>query len=744
MELQRTQSNDNKNNPSAFVFVPSEPDFSFDTSLASRANKQTLSQTNNDHSRMSSVPTPTNINNSFSTASNAGGSPAALRPNPSSAMGTAAAATGAPTVHIENITSDLDATALIARICDVAGNNCSLSEAYLRTSKFAAISDPTKMRQAVEQQFNSHWGADEQRVIVNAGARAGVRVPPGTYFVAARNQRCEIRIGTGERLTTQIVAGYTDVGAVGPNDGVTPELQPLIGAHGSFIVNVPIGKYAKIWSGQNPVLLREGTHVVHDLLFRAEPDFLVDIANERISHAFINILRVPPSKLAKIVLNNTPLLVPHRKDPYCFTSTLFAFNGFDDEGASYIEHPPLHRIRVPAGSVAKVWLGARPLLLEYRDSPYSFSDASFRAEKPLFVRSDQKLITHGSISRLRPGVDGRLEKAVILSDGEISFADRFTIVDCVESQVLGFIETGIRTLIFPSEEVRESRKRQNPGAKAIETNFETVQTSDSLKLSLKLVVAIQVTTPALCLSKLRITEIERHVEGLASSDIVRAVQSTTSQQFVNAVSAAGTDRSDTFGTMSVAEKVRRELSAHLLDCGITLIRFSIEEMKIDETIAAELSRSSLIAASANAEQAVLAQQAAIARSKAEVAAMSRRVEQEQQNEILVSQSRARLEAAKLQTEALLLEAEAKTKAQEMEGKILQRYPELLQLRLAEMQFTALRQSQVSIVSESLGSSPYALGAQGLWPTSSRSAATNNNNSNNDTATGNTASSSQKK
>ena len=575
----------------------------------------------------------------------------------------------------------------------------------------------------------------DKRVIVNAGARSGERVPPGHFMVAHKNKVCEIRAGTGDRFALHLTAGYTEIGYVGPKDGIVLQTEIVIGDYGTYIVNVPQSKIAKVWSGNQPYLLGEGPHVIHDPLFKpASGGFLVDTSDQHINHGNLQILRVPVGQYARVTINTNALLLPYRVDPYVFDTPLFSFGGFESAGSPYIEHGPLHLLRVPAGMIAKCWFGSKAVILEHREEAYFFDDPLFRVEKKRgaaagggrgrgggggdatdcaadFVDAQTKHVRHGTIDRLRPGVDGDLEKAVVQHDGDIIFVDRFTTLDNPNHAVLGFLKMGIQTVVFPSKETREERRRENPKATPEEIAYEPMTTKDSLKMGMKLLVAFQVIDEHLLLRKLRLVDIIPHVENLCVSDMVRAVQHTTSGNFLNARSSRDDDDgAAAAGKESAADHivdhVKDELREHLKECGLGLVRFNIEEARVlDETIAREMAKQSLVAATANAEQAVLKQNTAIAKSRAELDAMSRRVQQEQENQIKIAAARADLEAARLRAEALVVEAEARQRASTMEAEVLTKYPALLQLRLAEHQAAALRGSNVSIIAPDFAHSP---------------------------------------
>lgn len=579
------------------------------------------------------------------------------------------------------------------------------------------------LRDAIVRDFNNNPNVQTEKareqIIVNAGARAGERVDPGCFVVAHRNRICEMRAGTGERLALQMTAGYTEIAFVGRKDGIYKQNEPLIGDFGSFVINIPQASLGKVWSGNTPYLLGEGAHVIHDPLFRVEGDartFIVDENSQSISHGNLRIVRVKVGFMAKVTVRTQALLLPYRVEPYVFDTSQFENSGFVSESEGHIAHGPLHLLRVRAGSVAKCWVGSKALLLEYRDEPYFFDDPVFRFDS--FDNAQNKIITHGSINRIRPGVNGDLERAVVQHDGEIDFVDRFTTIDNPNHAVLGFLNMGLQTCVFPSKETRLERQRDNPRATSDEINYEPMTTRDSLKMGMKLLVAFQVRDAHLVLRKLRLADIIPHVENLCVSDMVRAVQHTTSGNFLNASrqsqpnayldkvegggGAAAAAAAEETATDHVVDMVRDELRRHLTECGLELVRFNVEEAKVlDEEIAREMARQSLVAATANAEQAVIKQKTAIAQSKAELDAMARRVEQEQENRIRISAAQAELEAARLKAQAVVVQAEASARAAELEGEVLAKFPALLQLRLAELQARALSGSTVSIIAPEL-------------------------------------------
>ncbi len=573
---------------------------------------------------------------------------------------------------------------------------------------------PEERVKTIVTEFNKGISNDDRIISNDSNRPDAVRVERGIFIIAHKNKVPEILAGDGKRAVIKVTAGYTETGFVphGSLDGRHKQTEPLLGDYGKYIINVPQGQLARVWSGNTPRLLNEGSHVILDSLFRAETPMLVKRSDQVIDHGTLHIIRVPQGSLGKVLIESRPYLLPYRKDPYAFSTAFLKFDGFVLESEPYIAFGNLHLLRVPAGSVAKAWVGSKPHLLEYREEPYFFDTPQFHIDKiaggrneGLFDNAWKKQIQHGSINRLRPGVNGEVELAIVQHDGEITTIDRFTTIDNPDHAVLGFLDMGIQTFIFPSLETRQERLRENSKASLDQINFEPMTTCDSLKIGLKLLVAFQITDPLKLLKRLRMTEIVRHVESLAVSDMARAVQNSTSQNFLNASTKHQDELKE--NKMSVADRVRVELGKHLDGCGLNLVRFNVEEYKVlDEQLAREMSMQSMIAAKASAQQSVIEQTAAIARNKAEIEAMTRRLRQEQDNQILISSAKATLEAEKLRAQGTIFSGEASRKAAEKQSIVYEKYPEFLQLELIRAQAAALKSCRVSMCAESITTTPF--------------------------------------
>lgn len=143
--------------------------------------------------------------------------------------------------------------------------------------------------------------------------------------------------------------------------------------------------------------------------------------------------------------------------------------------------------------------------------------------------------------------------------------------------------------------------------------------------------------------------------------------------------------------------VKNDLSRDLSEYGIELVRLNFETPKVlDANIAKEMANQSLVTAQVNARESVLQQNFKIAQTEASQGAEVVRIKQEQDNQNVLTAARTQLEAAKLRADALVIEAEARKKVAELEGTQYASYPQLLQIKLAELQVQSLSKANMSL------------------------------------------------
>jgi regulator of protease activity HflC (stomatin/prohibitin superfamily) len=491
----------------------------------------------------------------------------------------------------------------------------------------------------------------------------GQWVTPDQYILGACNQIPELRFFDGAMKIRR--AWYMDP-TINTEILDTPGQADLIfGAYGSYVLNVPVNKLAKGWSGNTPFLYSTGPHVIHDANFRFD-----------------------------------------------------ARTGLVDQAEPYINHGSIHILRVPAGMIAKVWVGTIPYLLESREEPYVFNSALFVLDKKdantLFFSATEELIIHGSIKRVMPRT-GR--EAVSYNNGILEIIkpnekNEPTIINSSSHAVEKFINTNVQNKIFPSDEEKTRRLNNNKNISPDELNHYVYMTRDSLKIGVQLVVSFRIVESHKAVKQLGVDKILSTIENLAAVDMGKMVNRLSSQEFLNPVykkngknlskhdekskldeNASKTDgqRGEEDVQPSFWGDIREELSNELNQYGVELIRFNTETpIVFNKDIANKMAECATMTAEANAKQAIIQRQAKVQEAEATRDANTKRIEQEQINTAIISHAEAEFQAQKYKADGLLLEAQAKAKSIEIMGKAYKDHPELLELE------------KVKYVSEAMG------------------------------------------
>lgn len=197
--------------------------------------------------------------------------------------------------------------------------------------------------------------------------------------------------------------------------------EPHISVMGSHILNVPTGYLAKVFLGSSkePVLLDQGPHVIHDSTFATdgEDSYLMNKSFTYIKHGVIHLLRVLPGRIAKVWYGNQAVLLESQVEPYVVVSPLFRFDKDVDQNDPLISHGNSHRVRVPRGKLAAVWVDNTPMLLDARTQAYEFVTPYFSVAGQDWLKdTNDKLIVHGSIKRILPSTG---EVCVVYENGAL-------------------------------------------------------------------------------------------------------------------------------------------------------------------------------------------------------------------------------------------------------------------------------------------------------------------------------------
>ncbi|KAJ3070059.1 hypothetical protein HDU98_006912 [Podochytrium sp. JEL0797] len=538
-------------------------------------------------------------------------------------------------------------------------------------------------------------------VIVQSWLR-GKRVAAGDWFICHKNQVPFISASCQQKLAPHINFSLANTIAR-VNDRRYSVNDLIISVFGIHILNVPNMRYARglIGTSNEPRLYGTGVHVIHDSTFSLADPPTVLSSEEYINHGSIHLVRVRPGFLAKIWIGVQAVLLPFKVDPYVFNDPLFRFDATISENEALISHGNQHIIRVPSGQVAKIWVNGQAVVLEARSDAYLFHTPYFStAQKPWMVMATDSVIVHGSIKRLVPatgqvGVCYDAGKLAIVrpSDDGAPF-----IRDSPLFRFDDFLDINIATVVFPSERVKAERRRENAKANTDELNYEIVTTRDSLKLGVKLMMTYRIDNPELLLSVLSLKEIPNHIEQVCSTDLSRAIQQTTSQEFLSFntsnVRPPGYDASREATGFTFMSKVKDELAKDLSEIGIFLMRLNIESPKvIDADTAKSMEQQSLMLARANAEVSVMESNFLVAAKRAKQDAEVQRIAQEQKNSIVVSAAEAELHAQESRAKTLVIMAEAEKRAAELKYQ----NPQLFQLEMTKLQVEAFKNAKLQLM-----------------------------------------------
>jgi len=132
---------------------------------------------------------------------------------------------------------------------------------------------------------------------------------------------------------------------------------------------------------------------------------------------------------------------------------------------------------------------------------------------------------------------------------------------------------------------------------------------------------------------------------------------------------------------------------------------------IDEEIAKKLAGQSITSAEFTTKQSTLVKEYDIKTTEARMRAETDNIALQQQNQAVISQAQAKLDAARKEGDALLITSDAQRKAAEMQGELFTKFPQLLELELTKIKANALKNATIYITPQDMGnffSSPFAL------------------------------------
>lgn len=220
------------------------------------------------------------------------------------------------------------------------------------------------------------------------------RVEPGNYWLVERNNNPELVGPSNQRqrinLNFKPWTKSSDLGMHHQNSA-------LIGQYGHYVLNVPLGSYARVSFNNKNVIYDEGQHVIHDQNFKVDDDYLVSQNEAYIHHKDIHLFNVPPGQYAKVRIGFQYHLLPPGKhqirNPNLVFSPQTDFASIND---IHIDNGNQHIFNIPAGYFAKVKIGNEFKLIDSGIHFFDSANLSFTPDSDL-VKQTQLHINHGNI-----------------------------------------------------------------------------------------------------------------------------------------------------------------------------------------------------------------------------------------------------------------------------------------------------------------------------------------------------------
>ncbi len=220
------------------------------------------------------------------------------------------------------------------------------------------------------------------------------RIEPGKMQLVSRNNIPELVAANSalQRINITLNPYNTSV-----DHGIYDQNNPLIGAFGHYVLNVPLGHYAKVSFGNENMLYGEGQHVIHNQNFTVPTDYLVKVYAPYIQHKDIHVFNVRPGYYAKITIGTDYYLLPPGN--HQIRNANLIFNEKEDyvlQTSVYIHHGNLHLLNIPKGKMALVLDNNIPKIL--MGGQHVINNANFKFDvQTMLLPQNQSYIAHQNI-----------------------------------------------------------------------------------------------------------------------------------------------------------------------------------------------------------------------------------------------------------------------------------------------------------------------------------------------------------
>ncbi|MDQ8040041.1 MAG: hypothetical protein REH83_06495 [Rickettsiella sp.] len=405
-----------------------------------------------------------------------------------------------------------------------------------------------------------------------------------------------------------------------------------------------------------------------------------------------HLVSVNQGEYAKVVIDGKPIFLD--EGVHIIKTNNFSYAGKVKKSLNFIEHDNLYRIQVPSAKIAAVLVDNTPHLLN--TGIHFIQSNSFTHIKngnELFYNSADSVIQCGSLLRLMPKANTVAvyyqngEQKIFPETNEEKDKSRELLIDNENIKFSTFLSTNLINRHYPSE----SNSAQ----------FE-YYTKDSVKVGVRLFVAYRITNPILALQNLEPTEIDKHIEYVTHVDMAVAGQKTSLQGIQSSDDlSANTSRVSRDNAPPPAynqvfisvwqDLVKAELTKHLKEYGIELVRLNIEEIKIlDKEVEKKISEQSYRVAEASANLAAVEMGRLIAEQQAYTESKVAEIKATQEANTKYIAAENQLKVAETEKKVLITNAEAKAESLNLQASVFAKNPEMLEIELTRLRTTALK------------------------------------------------------
>lgn len=482
-------------------------------------------------------------------------------------------------------------------------------------------------------------------------------------------------------------------------------------SHGPYhYMNVPRGKYAKVWAEVTspetgikslvPRLIKEGEHFIKSTFFKYMG--LVDVSDEYIEHGSTHILNVEKGRIAKIFQENLPRLLG--EGLHIIESPNFSYQATEliSPDNLCIEHGTITILQVPRGKIALAWNCNEPYFFD-QPGLYEFNSNNFHFVE--FVEASERKIELGSKKVIQVYTG---EVGITYDKGNLKILHNGRhVIDSSTHVFERFLSTkqrSIRLVTYSANhKIAKSTFAKNDGSKwkmheiDEDADYLICETKDLVKVGIRADVFYSIANPEKCIQSLDTDELEDLVRETSLATLTNIIRSEALNQIAQSRQITASSEPETVITATAVteenedeflteSQIQQEAtSGYFFDrahdefmsklhedfvtrYGVDIANIRIESLKIMDTeLASEIAQNCLTTAHVENQLANLQGQNLIATQKEQTASDCLNINAGAQAKALKTSSDAenkrKIDASKAEAESLKIKAMAKAQAE---------------------------------------------------------------------------------